>query len=357
MFFFDIKLDGDTMKRIFVFICLIGITLFSINVSAINGSSYCMIEVNSKRILSSNNANQKSLVASTAKIMTALVAINNADLLSYIDITKEDELMEGSKIYVEENDKILCLDLIYGLMLRSGNDAANALSRSTFGDHHKFVEEMNETAKQIGMYNSSFANASGLDSEDYNLSTAYDMCLLMSEAIKNDVFKTITKTKSHRATSFNNKAYYWGNKHKLITSDSRFIGGKTGYTKKAGRILVSYAVENNMEVVIVTINDSNDWNTHRNLLSQTKKYSNDIIIKKGIYNSGFDIDYYIYVEENVMLPLDSDERKYIKAIFQVSDNLCKLKILYKDEIISTREIKMVNKYKYNNLDLIKDLLI
>lgn len=346
------------MKAKFILlISMIWILLANVKVNAINPSSFCIIDVNSKRILSSNNHKQKSLVASTAKIMTSLVAINNADLLGYVDITKEDTLIEGSKIYVEEDDKILCLDLIYGLMLRSGNDAANALARYTFDDKVKFVNEMNETAKKIGMYNSTFANASGLDESEFNLSTAYDMCLLMAEAVKNDVFKTITKTKSHRAVSLNNKGYYWANKHRLIQSDQRFIGGKTGYTKKAGRILVSYAVENGMEVVICTINDSNDWNTHRNLLSITKKYNKNIIIKKGIYDSGFDIDHYIYLEDNVLLPIENSERKHLKVVFYINNNVCKLKIYFKNEEITCFNTKMVHKYEYDNLETLKELII
>ncbi len=331
------------MKKFFVVFVFV-LTLFTVNINVnAQGSSYIMMDIQTKRILKGNNIHNKSLVASTAKIMTCLVGIENANLFDLVKIEKEDTLIEGSKIYVEENDEVLFLDLLYGLMLRSGNDAANAISRFTFGNKEEFIIQMNETAKKIGMKDSTFSNASGLDTKEFNLSTAYDMALLTCKAMENEHFRMITSTKSYRSKTKNN-AYLWTNKHKLITGYDTFIGGKTGYTKKAGRILVSVANVNAHEVVIVTINDSNDWQTHKRLSEEVKNYKNYKIIDKGKYDTQIkEFNYLIDIEKDYEMLLTKKELDKVNVKFRVNKDSCQMIVYIENEIINLSDIKLVKK--------------
>lgn len=347
-----------SLKRIF-FILTVIITLFGIQIKVnANGYSYCVMERSSKRVLYSLKKDDKSLVASTAKIMTALVTINNSDIFGEVEITKEDVYMEGSKIYVEEGDKLQTIDLLYGLMLRSGNDAANALARTAVNHNYDdFIMEMNETAKRLNMYNSTFANPSGLDSVTKNYSTAYDMCLLMNEAMNYDIFREISQTKIYHCKSAKNINYSWHNKHKLVTGSSNFIAGKTGYTVLAKRILVSVGVIDDMEVIIVTINDSNDWNSHRNFLKQCQNYSFTRVYKKGVYDSGFsDLDYYIYLEKDLIVPLRKEEENDLSIEFQLNKKGGEFKVYIKKDLIISSPIKTIKK-NYFDSSIIENILI
>ena len=216
-------------------------------------SSYIVLESNSLRILEGSNIDVRMLVASTVKILTAITVIENYNLDDLIVIEKEDTLAVGSSVYLKENDVFKIRDLLYALMLRSANDAASALSDN---DSAEFISLMNETAKKIGMKNSIFTTASGLDETEYNLSTAYDMAILSAYVSKNDVFLSIAKSHSYTCHSLLSN-YVWYNKHKLVNSDDNFIWGKTGYTKKAKIVLVSNYVKDNMNVISTHTCDTN----------------------------------------------------------------------------------------------------
>lgn len=264
-------------------------------------SSYIVMEKTTNTVLKGKNEHDKSLVASTAKILTALVVIENYDLDEYVSITTENQNAIGSKIYLDALDKIKRIDLLYGLLLQSGNDCASALSNN---DSEIFIFQMNELCKRIGMHDSTFVNSSGLDETSYNLSTAYDMALLMCYASKNSKFIEINSSIRYSFKSAKNKNYSFANKHKLILRKNGFVGGKTGYTVKAKRILVSYYKKENTELVIVTINDSNDWNTHTNYAKLCSEYDFVTILKKGEYEWMVGKTMYHYlINENVTLPL------------------------------------------------------
>lgn len=207
------------------------IVSFSKNVSAkvnYNAKSYILMEASSKRILNGKNVNERYLTASIAKIMTAIVVIENYDIDSYVLVDQETVNQVGSAIYLELNDLVCVRDLLYGLMLRSGNDCAYLLAKSCCGSVDEFILMMNKYARIIGMKNSIFCNPSGLDEESCNYSTAYDMALLMCYAMENPVFREITGTSKYRFTSSNGKGYLLYNKHKLVTGYDFIIGGKTG---------------------------------------------------------------------------------------------------------------------------------
>lgn len=166
---------------------------------------------------------------------------------------------EGSSIYLEQGEKMSIEDLIYGLMLRSGNDAAVAISEHIGGSVEGFVHLMNEKADWLGMTNTAFKNPHGLHEENH-YSTAYDMAILMRYAMNNKVFREISGTNFYQAKM---RSYGWKNKNKLLTSLYDYCtGGKTGFTKISGRTLVTTAEKENQQLIAVTLNAPDDWNDH-----------------------------------------------------------------------------------------------
>ena len=211
----------------FLFVSIKGVKAFadSYNVYA---DSYILMEKSTKRVLAGNNIHKSSLPASITKILTCITAIENGNLDEYYKITKEAVNQEGSKVYFEINEEVKLIDLLYGMMLRSGNECAYMVSVCVSKSEEKFVELMNEKARMIGMKNSIFNNSSGLDENSTNHTTAYDMAILMSYCLDNEVFRKITETVTY---SFKNKdglVRTIENKHKLVKGYDFVTGGKTG---------------------------------------------------------------------------------------------------------------------------------
>ncbi|PAD39385.1 D-alanyl-D-alanine carboxypeptidase family protein [Terribacillus sp. 7520-G] len=228
----------------------------------VSADAAILMELSTGRILYEKNATDPKRIASITKIMTAIIAIESGKMDEEVTVSKNAVYTEGSSIYLKEGEKIQLKDLVYGLMLRSGNDAAVAIAEHVGGSEEGFTHLMNEKAAWLGMQDSHFDNPHGLDTETHH-STAYDMALLTRYAMQNDTFRKISATKTYRADS---KKYAWGNKNKMLTRYYEYsTGGKTGYTKKAGRTLVSTAEKDGMELVVVTIDDPDDWRDHMNL--------------------------------------------------------------------------------------------
>ena len=291
------------MKKI-IFILM---TLFiSVKVSA----STIVMDMDTKRVLYDSNMNEVKLIASTTKIMTALVTINNSNLNDTITIDESILQSTGSNIYIEIGEKITIENLLYGLMLRSGNDAAIALANYVGGSMEGFVTLMNETAASIGMTNTKFINSTGLEDNlgNGNTSTSYDLALLMSHAMQNKTFRTITQTKTKVAkTSL--KTYHWTNKNKLLFNYEHTTGGKTGYTKKAYRTLVTSASKDNKNLTIVTLNQANDFEIHKNLYEE---YFNKYKIYNIINSNKFLKEENKYINKDFNMLLTEDEYKRIK---------------------------------------------
>lgn len=267
------------MKKIILIIIL----LIPLNVKAISASAYIVMDTDNLRVLEGNNVHAPYLIASTTKIMTAMVVINNASLNEEIKIGSEVLKSYGSGIYVEVGEKIRVKDLLYGLMLRSGNDAAIALAHHVGGSMEGFASLMNETAKSLNMKNTIFLNNHGLEenNKEGNKSSVYDMGLLSSYAIKNNIYQKITSTKKHQVTT-NYKTYIWHNKNRLLNSYEYCTGGKTGFTELAKRTLVTSASKDNINLTVVTFKDSNDFSNHENLYNKYfTNYKNYTILKKG----------------------------------------------------------------------------
>lgn len=337
------------LKKKIIFLVVLGMLFVSFQGNAITNqeNSYIVMEKSTSRILEGANIHKQMLVASTAKILTAITVIENYKLDETITITAKDTSEVGSKVYLKETEEIKRLDLLYALMLRSANDAASALSENNSPD---FIYKMNELAKKIGMKNSVFQNASGLDEKEYNLSTAYDMALLSAYASSNDTFKTIASSHSYICKT-NLGSYTWTNKHKLVSSDNAFIWGKTGYTKKSKRILVSNYLMDNKNLIIVTINDSNDWNHHRALATNTERYDFITIFKKGVYNTGLDVTYYLHIKEDITIPLKKSEKEELGLVFKLYKKTALLVVYLKKEIIMSKQIDVYDKENFD-LDIV-----
>ena len=272
------------MKKILLLIILVFIVCpKGIKVGAIDDTSYVLMDAKSGRILYEKNKDKRYLTASIAKIMTCLVAIEYGDLFGIYVVDEESVRVDGSSIYLENGDEITLYDLLCGLMLRSGNDAATLISKIVFDDEDAFVDKMNYLARKIGMSNSTFENPTGLNDGTYNYSTAYDMAKLMRYAMENDIFREISTKKNHHALTLNNE-YYWINKHKLVQSTNYVKSGKTGYTKDSGRTLVSYAEISDMKLIAVSFNENYHYELHKELFNKaTEEFEQKTVLFKGVY--------------------------------------------------------------------------
>lgn len=214
----------------------------------------CVMEINSNRVLYSKNKECKLPMASTTKIVTAITAIENCeDLDKVFKISPKAIGISGTSLYLKDGEQMSMRDLLYGLMLVSGNDASVAIGEAVCGSVDKFVSLMNKTAYKIGAFDSHFENTHGLDSKSH-YTTAYDLALITSYAMKNQTFKEIVSTKNTKITNSDGKTRYLKNKNKLLNTLDGCCGVKTGFTDDAGRCLVSCCERNGMSVVCVVLN-------------------------------------------------------------------------------------------------------
>lgn len=243
---------------------------------AVSAQSAAVMDPISGRLLFDKNSSKQSLIASTTKIMTALLICERCNVLDQMQIPKEAVGIEGSSMYLREGEKLTLQELLYGLMLSSGNDAAVALALYCCGSIEEFANQMNDKARSLGMTQTHFANPNGLDAKDH-YSTARDLATLAAFAMENPVFAQTVSTKTITAGN-----RFLRNHNKLLWLYPGADGVKTGYTKAAGRILVSSAERNRRRLVAVTINDPNDWHDHATLLDQGfSKYNLQRIVTVG----------------------------------------------------------------------------
>ncbi len=212
-------------------------------------SSYSVMELSTGTTLSENNPGAKLPMASTTKIMTALLICEDCDLDRIVTVPQEAAGVEGSSIYLKKGEEIDVRDLLYGLMLRSGNDSAVALAIIHSGSVQAFVRRMNERAEEIGATNTHFCNPNGLH-DDNHYTTSHDLCAITCAAMKNALFRKVVGTKSWQG-----KFRSYSNKNKMLYNYEGATGVKTGYTTKAGRCLVSSAERDGMELVCVVLNE------------------------------------------------------------------------------------------------------
>ena len=306
------------MKKIILIITLfIPFVVKGISTSA---TSAILMDTTNNRIIYSKNIHEVRSVASISKIMTALLAVESGKLDKEVKINSSINKAYGSAIYIKTGEKMKLRDLVYGLMLRSGNDAALAIADYVGGSVDNFVTMMNHKAKEIGMKNTYFNNPSGLDEDKGNYSTAYDMAILTSYAMKIKEYRDIVKTKDYKLET-NKNTYIWHNKHKLHKLYKYTTGGKTGYTKKAKRTLVTTASKDNTNLVVVTLNDGNDFKDHMALLDYGfENYNTYTILKKGninIYNENYYRGYVLYIKKDCKYLLDDSEKESVNIKYKL----------------------------------------
>ena len=305
-------------KLLFIFVSIIFIIPISVNAISTTASSAILMDMDSGRILYKKDVHNPRLVASITKIMTAVLAIENGNLDDEVTVGEEVLTMYGSNIYIELGEKMTLRDLLYGLLLRSGNDAAIVIGTYIGGSEEKFVEMMNKKAKEIGMINTTYHNCHGLDEVTKNYSTAYDMAVLSSYANTLDVYREISKTKKW-VTNTNNKSYVWHNRNKLLTQYEYATGGKTGYTPKAGRTLVTTASKDSLNLTAVTLNDPNEYVSHKEMYEYGfNKYKKYLIVDKN----NFDIDdnFYkdeIYIKKSFSYPMTEKESSKTSVVVEL----------------------------------------
>lgn len=234
-----------------------------------SAASAIVIDGLTNEVLYEKNAYEERSMASTTKIMTSLVACESGKLDDIVSVTDEMVNVIGTSLGLRAGDRISLYDLVVGMLIVSGNDAANAAGLYLGGSFEGFAEIMNEKARSIGMQNSLFVTPSGLDEGNHH-STAYDMAILASNALKNEIFAQICKERRMEVTINGEKQAVY-NHNKLLSFMDDCIGIKTGFTEKAGRCLVSAVNRNGRIMICVTLNDGDDWNDHISLYNECDK--------------------------------------------------------------------------------------
>ncbi len=239
---------------------LVAVLLLPCQVGAVSAQKAVLVDAQTGRVLFEKDAYSRSLIASTTKIMTALIVCQQCNVLDRMRIPQEAVGIEGSSMYLQAGEVLTVQELLYGLMLRSGNDAAVALAIYCGGTVEGFVQLMNDKARQLGLMGTHFENPHGLDSPNH-YSTAKDLAALAAYAMNDPIFYQTVSTKSLRIGQRSLQ-----NHNKLLWRVEGADGVKTGFTKAAGRILVSSATRDGRRLICVTINDGNDWVDHATLL-------------------------------------------------------------------------------------------
>ncbi len=282
-------------------------------ISAVNA---VLMEQSTGRVLFEKDAHEKKKIASITKIMTAILAIESGKMNEMVTVSGNAFGTEGSSLFLQKGQKMKLEDLVYGLMLRSGNDAAVAIAEHVGGSLDGFIYMMNEKAAEVGMENTSFTNPHGLDNTPDHYSTAYDMALLTKYSMNNPVFAEISAAKTHRAPNLiEGWDYQWTNKNKMLKLYKYSTGGKTGFTKLARRTLVSTAEKDGVSLIAVTLNASSDWDDHMYLFNTAfKDYDMPVILKKGKINS-IKHKFYkgkVYLLKEFRYPLDKEEKANVE---------------------------------------------
>ncbi len=252
------------MFRRIAAVFLAAVLLLSGSVSAempISADYGILMDSQTGRVLWEKEPDQPALIASTTKIMTGYLTAKYCDLDSRVAVPAEAVGPEGSSIYLKNGEVLTVRELLYGLMLHSGNDAAVTLAMFISGNTEAFTELMNREAGELGLKNTSFSNPHGLDDAG-NYSTARDLAVLTAHAMKDPVFRQVVSTKT---TTVGSRSFT--NHNKLLWRYDGTIGVKTGYTKAAGRILVSCVQRQGRQLIAVTISAPDDWNDHVRLMN------------------------------------------------------------------------------------------
>lgn len=348
------------MKRVFSVVMVFAVLfLCSVEVRAaeVSAKSAIVIDCDSGRILFEKDAYTKRGMASTTKIMTALIALETLKRDEIVTISAHASGTEGSSLWLESGEHMSVNDLIYGLMLASGNDAATAIAEHVAGSVQAFTTLMNSKAKSFGLTDTNFTNPHGLP-DDNHYTTAYDLAMISREAMKNDAFREVVKTKN-KTVSWENSQWDRSltNHNKLLKMYEHAIGIKTGYTKKDGRCLVSAAEKDGLRLIAVTLSAPDDWNDHISLYNYCFDEYIPHVVCNELSNAGTylpkDIDadvLNLLYEQSFIIAVTPSERGYVstKAEFSFSypvtkgDKVGEYKIYFNDRITGSVNLLAAN---------------
>ena len=317
---------------------------------SVSAESYLVMDLKTGEVLFSNNEKTSLPIASTTKMLTALVVVENEkDLDRVVTVDARSCGIEGSSINLYEGEKMSVRDLLYALMLESANDAAVCLAISCAGSVEKFSELMNAKAEQIGMDGSHFTNPHGLEDKDH-YSTALDLAKLWQDAMQHDVLREIVAARTHKIELSSGDGYrFLSNHNKLLKSYEACIGGKTGFTKASGRCLVSVCEKNGIELVTVTLNDPDDWRDHKNLCEYAfSLYSEVVLAEKGDLN----IPLSVVGGKSGTVAVSNKENLsvWVRDVTKISSRVEAPRFLYAPVILSEKPVGRVV-YLYNGCEI------
>ena len=284
----------------------------------------CVTEKNTGAVIYEYNGYEKHSMASTTKIMTAIVALDSTNPEELVSISRKADLTEGSSAYIKSGEKIKMIDLLYGLMLNSGNDAAVAIAEHISGTEKDFAAIMTKKAHEIGALNTSFENASGLDGENH-YTTATDLAKITAYALNNDTFRKIVSSTS-KTSDYSGGTLYFQNHNKMLRMYNGCTGVKTGFTKKTGRCLVTSAQRDGIELICVTLRAPDDWNDHKKLLDYGfENVSLDNILERGKVlkyietEDGYKIP--ALISKDIFMPVVKNNKKNIEVVTHTMEKI------------------------------------
>ena len=374
------------MRKIFLFLFVLQFGIKSVNTYAIapSAKSACLINGVTGEILYEKNSYQQLPMASTTKIMTLLTALEEADMNEKVNVSYNADMAEGSSAYIEAGAQIEMKDLLYGLMLNSGNDAAIAVAEHISGSEEEFAEKMNMLAKKIGAENTEFKNPNGLDS-DGHFTTAADLAKIAAYAMKNSQFRQIVSSKIYNAEfvrkSGEVKELEYINHNRLLREYDGCIGVKTGFTKLSGRCLVSAAERDGALYVAVTLNSPNDWKEHKQMLDYAFSDCETVMaVKKGEcikriksendqcalvaaddfvipYNGGrHDINLSLNLPDKIDMPLNKNEKIGFIDIISDGRKVGEVDIIARDDFVPEEKNDIKTCFGFIFRNLIRNIL-
>ncbi|MBQ8891914.1 MAG: D-alanyl-D-alanine carboxypeptidase [Bacilli bacterium] len=349
------------MKKVILIFIIIIINIKNVYATIDTSKSSIVMDIDSGRILYQKGSNDERLIASTTKLMTFLTALKLGEnkLDDTVEVGDEVLKMYGTNMYLNLKEKLTLRDLLYGLILRSGNDASVVIATYLSGSTSNFVNEMNKNASKLGMNNTIFKNPHGLDEETKNYSTAYDMALLTRYLYQNYYeFLNIAGTKYYDFKS-DLKSYALVNRCKIIFTYKYITTCKNGYTPFAGKSLVTTATKNNLNLLIVTLDDYDIYENHERMYEYYfNKYKNFLILDKNKFKLQ---DTTYFIKNNFYYPIKDDEINLIntKILIDEKENIYgKINVTFDNKVIHEETIykEEVENKKESILKKIKNLI-
>ncbi len=368
-------------KKFFLFLVIFVLALPHTALASIDtAKSICVMNIVTGSIVYNKDENTRKPMASTTKIMTLIVALENSKPDDIVTVSRFAAYQEGSSAYTKPNAKITMRDLCYGLMLNSGNDAAVAIAEHISGDAEGFAQLMNKKAKEIGADDTHFVNPNGLH-DDEHYTTAADLAKITCYGLKNELFRDIVSCKMYTShmTMPDGKIIEveYINHNRLLKEQEDCIGVKTGFTKTAGRCLVSAVNSNGAQYVVVTLNDSDDWKTHKDLYDMTIDAAQEKkLIRKGVcikhvgkcdlvaedgfsvFTNGEKMDFEIInnIPDTIDFPLNKGEKIGYIEIKANNKEIGTVNVVAKSDFVPDGETKAKNCFWFTMANLLRNIL-